>query len=377
MSAPSFEVRALDPHRRRDREQFIALPFELARHHAAWHPGLRRISRALLDPHRNPFWRRTSAELFVVRRNGKVVAQAGVVAPGAIPQRSDAATLILPDFADDGAAVTALFDTIAERARAMGAAELVGPMNPDLHHDVGVQISGFGRRNAVFMGYQPAYYSRRLEEAGFEPLLDFDAWELRADSPEDPSLARLVARVERGGGIRIRCAEPSRFDEELVRFHHLYCASFTDHWGFTPPDWAEFRHLAGDLRHILRRGMALIAERDDAPVGFVLSVPDIFSVLPRQRSGRITPLLLARACWRWRRLDAARVMIAGVLPAHRRLGVHLPLLHRLRHHLVELGYRRAEISWVMAGNRPLQRVLPLLGARPIKRYRIYARRLAS
>jgi hypothetical protein len=373
----AFDVVQLDMRSRGDRRLFIDLTYDLAKSHPMWHPGFRLYWNELLDPRRNPYWRAREAAFFAVRCGRRVVARGGVVAPGAIPQHTGAATLVMPDFVADAAASGALFDALFAQARSYGAGKLIGPMNPDIHHDIGIQVDGFAHRNAVFMGYQPPYYSEHIVAAGFEPLADFEAWQLdtRRSAP-DPQLEKLARRVERSGRLRIRAADPKRFDDELLVFHRLYSESFADHWGFVPPTWEEFTFIASDLRHVLRRGMALVAELDGEPVGFVLAMPDLHAIVPRHARGRLSPWVLARTLWRWRSLADVRVMLAGVLPAHRRLGVHLPLFWRLRSVLPDLGIPRAEISWVLRDNGPMRRALPLLGARPAKTYRLYARRLS-
>lgn len=362
--------------RRSHRALFVELPFRLARTIDAWRPGVRKYYSDLIHPRRNPFWKSRNAWFFVAIRDGQVVGRMGLLDVGNVPDRPRAAVMIMPDFIDDPDVVRALVESVSGRARARGARELVGPMNPNIHHDIGVQVSGFDEPNAIFMGYQPPYYARRLEEHGFEPLADLDAWSLyESDFLRHGRLRDLAQRVERNPSLRIRSASLERFGEELEVFHRLYAASFSAHWGFVPPTREEFSFIAGDLRLILKQQMALVAEWDGEPVGFVLGVPDLYDILPKTSHGRITPVVLLRTLRRWRRLDRVRVMIAGILPTHRHHGIHLPLFHRIAASIFDLGFRGGEISWVMRENRPMQHVLPLLGARATKTYRLYSRRL--
>lgn len=370
------DIRELSMAKRGERELFVDLPFRLAASVNAWHPGIRKYYSDLLHPKRNPFWKGREAWFFVAIRGGRVVGRIGVLDPGYIPQRPLAATLIMPDFIDDAAVVHCLLEAVIARARERGARELIGPMNPNIHHDVGIQSSGFEHRNAVFMGYQPRYYSRHLEDAGFRTIAELQAWSLFAkDFLREGRLRILVDRVQRNASLRIRAADPSRFEAELPIFYRLYADSFADHWGFTKPSWEEFHFIAGDLRYIVRENMALIAEWDGEPVGFVLSVPDLHDIVPKTAHGRLTPGVILRTLRHWRRLELVRVMIAGVLPSHRRFGIHLPLFFRIASEIFERGFRGGEISWVMTDNRPMQKVLPLLGAHPTKTYRLYVKSL--
>jgi hypothetical protein len=337
-----------------------------------WQPGLRRLHADLVHPGRNPFWSERRGSFFVCRRGGRVVGRMAVVDPGQIPERPEAAVLAFPDFVDDEAVSGCLFDAIRTRASECGAACLIGPMNPNIHHDVGIQTSGHERRNAVFMGYQPPYYEAHFERAGFRRLADFEAWELYGDSfLSDGRLLRLVERVERRQALSIRPANLKRFDSELRLFHQLYTGAFSDHWAFATPSWEEFEFIAGDLRHVLRSRMTLIAEWEGRPVGFVLGIPDFYQILPKYTGGRITPRLLFDTWRRWRTVDEVRVMITGVLPDFRRHGIHLPLFYRVASEIFDMGFRGGEISWVLTENDPMAKVLPLLGSRRTKTYRVY------
>lgn len=375
-SRAGCQIRELDVARRSDRARFVELPFRLARTIDVWRPGVRKYHSDLIHPRRNPFWRTRNAWFFVAIREGQVVGRMGVLDVGNIPDRPRAAVMIMPDFIDDPGVIRALVDAVSRRALERGATELVGPMNPNIHHDIGIQVSGFSEPNAIFMGYQPAYYARRLEDYGFEPLAELDAWSLyERDFLRHGRLRDLALRVERNPSLRIRSANLRRFGEELRVFHHLYSASFDGHWGFVPPTWEEFRFIAGDLKLILKQQMVLIAEWDGEPVGFVLGVPDLYDILPRSSHGRLTPAAVLHTLRRWPRLDRVRVMIAGVLPTHRHHGIHLPLFYRIAASIFELGFRGGEIAWVMRENHAMQHVLPLLGARATKAYRVYTRRL--
>lgn len=368
------DIVELSPERRRDRARFVALPFQLAKDEPAWQPGLRMIAERIIHPSQNPYWSRRRARFFVAVRAGddKVVGRVGVLAPGEIPQRPTAAVLMFPDFVDDRAVVEALLDAARRAARDFGADELVGPLNPSIHHDLGIQVSGFEQRNAILMGYQPRYYAPQLEALGCKTLHEFQAWWLSSDSfQREGRLASIAERMARRPALRIRSADIHRFDEELELLFHLYSESFADHWGFTGPTIDEFRFLAGDLRALLRRNLVLIAEWNERPVGFVLALPDLHAILPKG-SGRLTPAFLLRTISRWRRMEYVRVMIAGVLPSHRAHGIHLPLFYRIACEVFAQGFRGGEISWVMNDNTAMRRALELLGATPTKSYRLYA-----
>src|SRR3972149_4899038 len=60
---------------RREREAFLAFPYELHRRDPLFTPLLRRDVRTLLDPARNPFFEHAEGQLFLARSGGRVVGR--------------------------------------------------------------------------------------------------------------------------------------------------------------------------------------------------------------------------------------------------------------------------------------------------------------
>jgi RimJ/RimL family protein N-acetyltransferase len=54
----------------------------------------------------------------------------------------------------------------------------------------------------------------------------------------------------------------------------------------------------------------------------------------------------------------------------------LLLFQFLRNGLLEEGFKRVEMSWVLEDNLPMRRLIEDLGARPYKTYRLYEKALA-
>lgn len=369
-----IRIVALNLNARSDRDDFVRFPFRLAETHPYWRPGLRMWQDARIHPRDNPFIRQWQPELFqAMDARGEVLAQAGLVRPGCHREMPEAALLILPDSQDHQEAFSLLMEHLRDRAAAYGARRIIGPFNPNIHYDVGVQYRGFESKNAAFMGYQPPYYSSLFEGFGFYGIEHFDSWHLdrerfRVSAP----IARAEQKVLRHPGLSFRQVDLRNFSRELRIFHTLYSESFRDHWGFSAPDFEEFRFIAGDLRHLLRAPMALIAEYRARPIGFVLGIPDPLDAIDKRHRGRLTPRALLHLALHWRKIRRTRVMIAGVLPEFRHTGAHIHLFLQVARNIFDLGYEGGQIAWVMERNRPMQRLLQGIGAEKVQGYRLYA-----
>jgi hypothetical protein len=369
-----IEIVALNILSRRERAAFVRFPFRLADAHPYWHPGLRMWQDARIHPRDNPFIKAWQPELIQARNaQGEVLAQAGLVRPGYIRDMPEAAMLILPDLIDHKEAFFLLMEHLRGRAMEHGARRIIGPFNPNIHYDVGVQYRGFEKENAPFMGYQPPYYASLFEDYGFYGMAHFDSWHLDRDQfSVSVPIERAEQKVLQHPGLSFRQVDLRNFSRELRIFHALYSESFRDHWGFSAPDLEEFTFIAGDLRYLLRPPMALIAEYRSRPIGFVLGIPDPLEAIDKRELGRLTPRAIFHLGLHWRKIRRTRVMVAGVLPEYRHTGAHIPLFLQVARNIFDLGYEGGQIAWVMDRNRPMQRLLEGIGAVKCQGYRLYA-----
>jgi GNAT superfamily N-acetyltransferase len=122
--------------------------------------------------------------------------------------------------------------------------------------------------------------------------------------------------------------------------------------------------------------MFFIAEYDGEPAGMSLVLPDMNQAL-KKANGRLFPLGLLRILWHRRKIDAWRMPILGVRPAHRMRGIEVVFICRTFDVAkTKRNYRKGEFSWVLESNTAAIAVLKKLGARREKTYRIYEKPLA-
>jgi GNAT superfamily N-acetyltransferase len=81
---------------------------------------------------------------------------------------------------------------------------------------------------------------------------------------------------------------------------------------------------------------------------------------------------LAKFLWHRRTMvDSVRVLLLGVLPAYRMIGVEVALLKAMLDAAIRKGYGGAEMGWVLENNDAMNRIMPIAGSQVYKTYRIY------
>jgi hypothetical protein len=373
----SVEVRPVRS--RADRRDFVELPFRLHATGTPWIPPLRIERRLFLSPRFNSFFNHGEAELFLARRDGRVV--------GSISAQIDLNFNAFHDNAwgmfgfleleEDVEALRALLDVAADWLGARGRDRMVGPMNFTMNDESGVLIDGFDREPMVRQPWHPPYYRRLCEEAGLAKAMDLLMWNLRVADRDEilPVIRKLAEELEPKHGITIRKMTRRRLRRELDAFAEIYNEAWSQNWGFVPYTKEDLDAYAWELHLVFERGWFMVAENSDGEtVGIGITIPDINQVLKRM-GGRVLPLGWWHYLRRRRIRDRTRIGFLGVKPAYQHTGVAAGLYMENFAMAGATGVERGEAGWVLETNKGLNRGMEALGGQISKRYRMYERAL--
>jgi len=360
---------------RREREAFIALPYELHRRDPLFTPLLRRDVRTLLDPARNPFFEHAEGQLFLARSGGRVVGRIAALHDRRHNDAHGDRTGFFGFFEceEDQAVTAALFEAAAAWLRPRRLDALRGPVNPSMNDEAGLLVEGFETPPALMMPHNPRYYPRLVEREGFAKARDLIAFQ-STDDHLPPRLVEATEIVGRRYGITTRRVEMSRFWEEIAVIKRLFDAAWEKNWGFVPLTDREIDHLARQLKPLVVPELVVFAERAGEPIGFAVALPDLNVALRANPSGRLFPGIL-RVLWAARKITRIRVLLLGTLPEWRGKGVDALLYRRIWEDGYARGYRWAEAGWILEDNHAMVNGLRRMGFEPYKTYRIYERPL--
>ncbi len=336
-------------------------------------PPLRRDVADLLSP-RHPFHAHAEVELFLARGpGGRVVGRIAAVRNEAhLAQHHDGAGFFgFFEMERDPAIARALFDAAAAWLAARGLTTMRGPASFSVNEEVGLLVRGFETPPALMMPHNPPWYADVIEAHGFTKAKDLIAyWHPTCDVPARVAVVaeKLAARFQ----ITIRPLDMRDFKAEVGRIRALYNAGWEANWGNVPMSDAEFMHVAKQFKPIAVPEMVLFAYVRGELAGFVLALPDL-NVALRHMKGRLLPWGWAIGLWQGRRIDRARVLTLGVLPAYRRTGAADLLYMHLFKNAYAKGIRHGESGWILEDNALMRTALERIGGEPYKTYRLYDR----
>ena len=373
----SVEVRPVRS--RADRRDFVELPFRLHATGTPWIPPLRIERRLFLSPRFNAFFKHGEAELFLARRDARVVGRLSAQIDLHFNAFHDNAWGMFGflELEEDPEVLRALLDAAAEWLRARGRDRMVGPMDFTMNDESGVLIEGFEREPMIRQAWHPPYYQRLCEEAGLEKAMDLLIWELRISDREKilPIIRKLADELGPKHGITIRKMSRRRLRRELDAFAEIYNEAWSNNWGFVPYTKEDLDAYAQELHLVFDREWFMVAENSDSEtVGVGITIPDINQVLKRM-GGRVLPFGWWHYLRRRRIMDRCRIGFLGVKPAYQHTGVAAGLYMENFAMAEATPIKWGEAGWVLETNTGLNRGMEALGGRISKRYRVYERTL--
>lgn len=361
---------------RRDRAEFINLPYRLHGKNPAFVPPLLSEVESSLDTERNPFYKHAEMEMFLARLEGKVVGRiAAIIDHNYIETVQQLVGLFgFFECINDIDVAHALFNSASAWLRRAKMRKMLGPTNPSMNDEIGVLQNAFDQPPVIKMVWNPDYYPSLYENSVFNKAKDVWAYTMHKDEVSE-RLLKLGEILVKRSKVTFRHPNMKKFKREIAVFRDIYNQAWSRNWGFVPWTEAEFEYVAKGLKQVIDPNLVLIAEDNGRPVAFSLALPDLNIAIKKLRNGRLFPFGLMKLLWHSRKIHSCRVVILGVLKEYRNRGIDTALYYETFRIGVEKGYEEAEMSWILEDNERMNRALEMMAARKYKIWRLYEREL--
>ncbi|MCB1474483.1 MAG: hypothetical protein H6883_00705 [Rhodobiaceae bacterium] len=363
-------------------KRFVRLPNSLYRGMPGFVPHLTMERMGLLDPAKAPFFRHGEAQYWIAERDGIPVGRISAQIDHAQPAEAfgNAGMFGCMDAADDAEAVAALIATAEAWLRGRGKEKVFGPCMLSMNEETGLLVDSFERRPMIMVPWHPPYLEKLILDCGYEPIRDLHFWELPHKTIEDYGGADRVAGFARKSGLTLRSLDRKHASRDIEIMRNVYNDAWRDNWGFVPLQPEDLDGIANDLKPIIPPEAGMIVERDGAPLGVAMVIPNIED-MTHDLGGDPSPLGWLRLGWRMlrRRYRSGRVILFGV--AHECRDTVLGALITAMM-VAELTARRSvqnldlfEAGWVLDNNRRLVKMLEQAGAERVRTVRLFDKAL--
>ncbi len=371
-------VRAVDG--RKQRNDFLQLPWTLYEGDPNWVPPLVSQQRELLNYKRHAFYEDAEIATFVAYRTrpdtktDEPVGRIAAIVNNAHNRRFGERRGFFGFFEsiDDQAVADALFETARQWLATKDMQSIRGPANPTLNYECGLLVEGFDSPPSFLMTYNKPYYARLIENCGLAKSQDLYAFWGRTEmlATLDPKMSFIADQAAERFNVQVRTIDKSRFLAEVEMFLDIYNRSLVATWGFVPLSAAEMKQMSCGMKRLIVPEMTFVAEVDGQPIGVAFVLPD-YNPRIKEINGRLFPFGFIKLLRNRGAIKRVRAISTNVIPEYQRWGISLVLLKALALKILQTEIEEVEFSWVLESNTLSRGSLEKGGAKLTKTYRLY------
>jgi hypothetical protein len=264
--------------------------------------------------------------------------------------------------------------------RERGLAHVVGPFSLSINDESGLLIEGFETPPYLMMGHARPYYARQLEAQGYRKAKDLIAFTSDMTAAPPPVVTATLAKLRGKANVNLRHLNMAHYRREIETIVDIFNDAWAENWGFIPMSPAEAAFLAKNLKPLITPEFVAIAEVGGEPAAIAVTLPNVNEAIA-DLDGRLLPFGWAKLLWRLKvkGTRTGRMPLMGVRRRYQNgplgLALALGVIDAVRQYHQARGTKCGELSWVFEDNRPVRRIIEILGAKPHKTYRLYQKDL--
>lgn len=238
----------------------------------------------------------------------------------------------------------------------------------------GILIKGFEYEPMILTSYNPPYYHELLEGFGFHKDFDTVSYKLDYDGYDIDRIEPLVDKLLKRYQLYITPADFSHLDREIEDVHAIIEEATNDIIFEEAPTRKDIERIVAGWKSFLWEDFIHIcrSRKDDKPVGFVMSIPNFFTVF-RKMNGKTNPVALLKALYWKKRIKSVRAILQYVIPSYQNKGVNFALYHAFYLACKKYGIEYVEAGTIMENNRPSRRNVEKASGTLNKIFRIYGK----
>jgi ribosomal protein S18 acetylase RimI-like enzyme len=364
---------------RADLHRFIYLPYSIYRSDPMWVPPLRMELRGQFNRKKNPTLDHTVYQLFLLEDEGKVVGRiAAFYDTLANDFWQDKIGLFgYYECPDNPEASRMLLDAAAGWLREHGMKSMRGPWS-FVSQEWGLVLEGFEPPPVIMAPYNPPFYNDQLVAYGLGKVKDLLCYYISGkEGYRIPDrILTLTDTVAKRYGVTVRRVNMKRYEEDVQHVIDISNHSLINNWGYAPVTQDEADALARDLKQVIRPECVLFAEDSSGKtIGFIVALPDV-NVIVKKLNGRLLPFGWLKLLRGLPRLRNYRIFALAVAPEYYGKGID-SLIYRALYESLFSSDIFLEINYILEDNQPMNNAVVKLGAKMLRRYRIYQKGLTT
>ena len=337
---------------RKELRQFAKFNYELYKDNPYAVPHLLEDTVDTFDPEKNPAFRFCDTELFLARRNGKIVGRVAAIINHRANETWNTKHVRFGwiDFIDDIEVTRALMETVENWGKQRGMTRLIGPLGfTDLDPE-GMLTEGFDQLGTVFSIYNYPYYPKHMELLGFQKE---QGWvERKVMVPKNGHEAnmqkyfKIAHMVEERYGFKIRRFKSKReiLEEGYIeKVLGVVNRAYAKLYEYSALDEQQMKAYADKFLLVLdKRYLSVVENAEGEVIGMGVCLTSLSEAVKKAKS-RIFP-------FGWFHIAKALWFNKNVLPEYHDKGANALIFANVIPEATKDGYEWAETHPQLEGN---------------------------
>jgi len=366
-----------DPQDKKNIRKFLKLPFKIYTDIPQWVPPLS-IDQKTPFKSTNPLYQHSETAFFLaISDKGETTGRIVIINNRNYNKFNQEKTAFFWMFEsiDDLNISQPLFEAGFNWAGKKGLNKIIGPKGFTAIDGSGLLVKGFQHLPAFGLPYNPEYYPKLVEAAGFKYSSDSVSGYLPTKIVLPEKIHRIADLVKKRKGLWIaQYKNRSNLRALVPKLKDLYNDALGDTSGNVPLTDQEADAIAAQLLRFADPKLIKIVMKGDEPIGFLFAYPDV-SLAIQKINGRVFPLGWLTLLRAYKTTEWVNINGAGISENHQGMGATALLFSEIEKSIKSSRFKHADLVQIGVDNNRMQRELRDLGIDFYKTHRLYEKSL--
>ena len=366
---------------KKDLKTFIRFNYELYKNNPYSVPDLYDDMLNTFNPKKNAAFEFCEATYFLAYKDNRVVGRVAAIINHRANETWGKKEVRFGwiDFIDDAEISAALLTTVEKWGKEKGMDTIVGPLGFTDMDGEGLLIDGFDQLGTMSTIYNYPYYSKHIEQLGYEKEVDWVEYKLTVPDKLPEKFIRVSELILKKYNLKIKKLKRREIKEKNYgqKIFSLINEAYAPLYGYSSMTQGQINsYIKMYLPLIDLRMVSLVENEQGELVAVGVSMPSL-SVALQKAKGRIWPfgwyyLLKTLFVKKPKILD---LLLIGVKPEYQGKGVNALLFYDLVPVFQQLGFRYGESNPELEVNTKVQSQWNAFESVQHKRRRAYKKQL--
>lgn len=276
---------------------------------------------------------------------------------------------------EDQNIVHALISYVENWAKQKGMVRMIGPFGFSDKDPEGFLIEGFEHIPILVTACNLEYMPRLLANEGYIKKIDCLDYLVNIKTADFTLYKRILSRMNaKNEYTLVEFAKRKELRQYIIPIFRLMNECYSDIYGYDPMSETEMNELAKRYLPIINPGYVKVVEKDGEVLAFIVGIPNMSRGIIKSK-GKLLPFgifYILRAAKKSKQIDLA---LGGVKDKYRGLGLEVMLGTKFVDTCTKNGIEGIDTHLVLETNTKMRAEYERLGAKVIKRFRVFQKEL--